>query len=165
MYSNRKRMKTLILFMSFFCASFISYAQKQIISYEDLKYLLENNLGKADTFLTAKGYTLIKLNKKTNNRTYLVSMTDGTKSAISLRSDGKRNYVEIDTDDISQFNMIHNSVEQFLITNGNFADVQTYEVKDLGTIYISINDTLPYSPIRKDYDLHLVANKNITSYN
>jgi hypothetical protein len=158
-------MKTLILFMSFFCVSFICFAQKQLISYEDLKYLLENNLGKADTFLTAKGYAIVKINKKTNNRRYLTSMPGGTKSAVELRSDGRKVFVEIITDDVSQFNMIHNSISSFLLASTSYSDIQTYNVKDLGTIYISVNDTVPYSPIRKDYAIHLVAEKGITSLN
>ncbi|MES2277467.1 MAG: hypothetical protein V4592_15695 [Bacteroidota bacterium] len=158
-------MKTLILFMSFFCVTSISYAQKQLISYEDLKYLLENNLGKADTFLTAKGYSIVKINKKNNNRRYVTSMSDGTKSAVELRQDGKRISVEIITDDISQFNMIHNSISSFLLANTSYNDIQAYDVKDLGMIYISVNDTVPYSPIRKDYAIHLVAQKGITSLN
>ncbi len=93
-------------------------------------------------------------------------MQGGTKSAIELRADGKKIFVEIETDDISQYNMIHNSIAQFLIkADTGTSDIQAYDVKDLGNIYISINETVPYSPIKKDYDIHLVANKHITSYN
>ena len=151
--------------MSFFCLVSASYAQKQLISYEDMKYLIENNLGKADTFLVAKGYTLTKTNKKGNNRKFAASLPGGNKSEIELRADGRKIFLEIITDDISQYNMIHNSIGQFLVTTGNVADVQTYNVKDLGSIYILINDKVPYSPIKKDYDIHLVADKNIMSYN
>lgn len=142
----------------------VSYAQKQILSYEDLKYLIENNLGKADTFLVAKGYT-VQINKKANTHKYSASLQGGTTSQVELRADGKKIFVEIATDDISQYNMIHNSIAQFLIKTGDVADIQAYEVKDLGSIYISVNDKVPYSPVKKDYDIHLVANRHITSYN
>jgi tRNA threonylcarbamoyladenosine modification (KEOPS) complex Pcc1 subunit len=158
-------MKTLILFLSFFCLATVSYAQRQILSYEDLKYLIENNLGKADTFLVAKGYTIKEMNKKKNTRKYAASMQGGTVSEVELRADGRKIFVEIQTDDISQYNMIHNSIAQFVVTSASTQDIQTYNVKELGSIYISIADKQPYSPIRKDYDIHLVADKNITSYN
>lgn len=158
-------MKTFILILSFFCLASVSYAQKQILSYEDLKYLIENNLGKADTFLVAKGYSIKSLNKKNNSRKYTTSMQGGTKSEVEVRADGKKMFVEIATDDISQYNMIHNSIAQFLITSGNTGDVQTYNVKELGSIYITVTDTVPYSPIKKDYDIHLVSDRRITSYN
>ncbi|QKJ30132.1 hypothetical protein HQ865_10290 [Mucilaginibacter mali] len=161
-----KTIKTFIFILSFFLATQLSYGQKQLLSYEDMKYLIENNLGKADTFMVAKGYTITKSNIKKKTRTYMATMQGGTKSSVEVRADGRKIFVEIDTDDISQYNMIHNSIAQFLVTSGTVpADIQSYNVKDLGMIYISINDTVPYSPIRKDYDIHLVADKNITSYN
>lgn len=160
-----KRMKTLILFMSFFCMVTVSYAQKQLISYEDLKYLLENTPDKADTFLTDRGYTLVKTHHKTHKRRYMISMPDGTKSAIELRTDGKRNYVEIDTDNISQYNTIHNSIADFLQASTNNSDKLIYTVTDLGTINVTVSDTMPYSRNRKDYDIHLVANTNVTNFN
>jgi hypothetical protein len=159
-------MKTIILFMSFFCLSTLSYGQKQLISYEDLKYLIENNLGKADTFLVSKGYTITQINAKKKTRKYAASLQGGTKSQLELRADGRKVFVELETNDISQYNMIHNSIGAFLVTNTSYGDdIQAYNIKDLGTIYISISDTVPYSPIRKDYDIHLVAEKGITALN
>jgi len=158
-------MKTLILFVSFFCSATLCFAQKELISYEDMKFLVENNLGKADTFLMAKGYLLTSANKKNNTRKFTASFKGGTKSNVEMRADGKRIYVEIATNELSQYNIIQNSIAQFLLKDSMVSDVQTYNVKDLGSIYITINDTVPYSPIRKDYDIHLVAEKNKTSYN
>jgi hypothetical protein len=158
-------MKTLIVLLSFFCIASTSFAQKQAISYEDLKYMIENNLGKTDTFLVSKGYTITKIDKKKNNRSYTVHLPGGTNSEVSVRADGKKIFIEIDTDDISQYNMIYNSIAQFVTANSAGQDIQTFNVKDLGTVYIHTADTVPYSPIRKDYDIHLVADKNIMSYN
>jgi hypothetical protein len=129
-----------------------------------MKYLVENSLGKADTFLMAKGYTIVSTNRKNNTRKFTASFPGGTKSTIQLRADGRRIYLEIDTDELSQYNMVYNSISQFLIANAEADNIQTYQVKHLGTIYITINDTVPYNPIRKDYDIHLVAEKNKTSY-
>lgn len=157
-------MKSIVLIAVLSFISLKGFSQKQIISYEDMKYLVENNLAKADTFLMAKGYAIDKSSKKTNHK-YSIKMQGGTNSNIDLRADGKRIFVEIQTDEISQYNMIYNSISQFLIADGGNADVKTFNVKELGTIYILTSDKVPYSPIRKDYDIHLVADKLITSYN
>ncbi len=158
-------MKTLTFLLSFLCLGTICYAQKQLISYEDMKYIIENNLGKTDTFLVTKGYAITKVNIKKNTREYEVTLQGGTKSNISVRADGKKIYMEIQTNDISQYNMIYNSIAQFVVKDSGSPDMQVYNIKELGTIYIQIADSVPYNPIRKDYDIHLVANRNITSYN
>jgi hypothetical protein len=160
-----KRMKTLIFFLSFFFFASASYAQKQYLSYEDLKYMIENNLGKTDTFLVAKGYTITKMDKKKNTRTFSIKFAGGTKSEVSLRADGKKIYVEIDSNEPSQYNMINNSVGAFVIKTATEQDITTLIVKDLGTLYIRVSDPVPYDPIRKDVDIHLVADRSITSYN
>lgn len=159
-----KPMKTIILLMSFFYLTNIAHAQSQLISYDDLHFMVENSLGKADTFLVSKGYTLASTDEKKKTQKFTTTYNAGTKAEINMRADGKRIYLEILTDEISQYNMIRNSILQFLIKDEENADIQTYEVKHLGTIYITIRDKLPYSPIRKDYDIHLVAQKNKVSY-
>lgn len=157
-------MKSIILLMSFFCLTTLVHAQSQLISYDDLHFLIENNLGKADTFLVAKGYTLAGTDTEKKTQKFTATFDAGTKSEIDMRADGKRIYIEIITDEISQYNMIRNSILQFLIKDEENVDIQTYEVKHLGTIYITVRDKVPYSPIRKDYDIHLVAQKNKVSY-
>ncbi len=141
------------------------FSQKSLISYEDIKYLLHNNIHQADTFLVAKGYIIAKKDNDTKNRKYALTFDGGTHSTISLRSDGKRLFIEIETNEINQYNLIRESISQYLIKDGAAADIQTYSVKDLGNIYITINDTAPYDPLRKDYDIQVVGNKNITAYN
>jgi len=158
-------MKTLIFFLSFFCLASTSYAQKQFLSYEDLKYMIENNLGKTDTFLVAKGYTITKMDKKKNTRVFSMKFPGGTKSDISVRADGKKIFVEIETNEQSQYNMINNSTAAFVTKTATEQNVTTLIVKDLGTLYIQVSDPVPYDALRKDYDIHLVADKNIMSYN
>lgn len=160
-----KRMKTFILFLSFFCLTSVCYAQKELLSYEDMKYLIEHNLDKADAFMEAKGYVITKSNKKKATRSYKIALKGGTINEISVRADGRKIFIEIETNEVSQYNMIYNSISQFLVASGDIADIQTYNVKELGQIYIMIKDPVPYNPIRKDYDIHVVADKNIVSLN
>lgn len=158
-------MKTALLtivltFLVLFC-----FAQSNLVSYEDLKYLLHNNIAHADTFFSAKGYTLKLKNDKTKNREYYLSIQGGTYVNAHLRADGKKLFIEIETNELSQYNLINNSIAQYINKAGSVGDVQTYNVKDLCNIYITVSDTVPYSPVRKDYDMQIVADKNIIAYN
>jgi hypothetical protein len=157
-------MKKLFLLAFFTVSATFCFGQKNLLSYDDLKYLLINNLQKTDTFMMAKGYQVKVKNTKTNNRTYS-SVSGDLHVDINVRSDGKRLMIEIETNVISQYDLIHNSIAQYLNKESTTADVQTYVVKDLGTIYVTVNDTSPYDPLKREYDIHVVPDKRITAYN
>jgi len=146
-------------------AALHGFSQKSLISYEDIKYLLNNNIHQADTFLTAKGYVIAKKDNNTKNRKYALTLNGGTHNIISLRVDGRRLFIEIETNELDQYNLIRESISQYLIKDGMVADIQTYSVKELGNIYISVNDPVPYDPLKKEYDIQVVGDKHITAYN
>ena len=127
--------------------------------------MLHNNLDHADTFLVAKGYQVTKKDNGNKNRKYQLTLPGGTENNISVRSDGKRLFIEIETNEIDQYNLIRESISEYLNKDAMVADVQSYTVKDLGNIYITINDTVPYNPIRKDYDIQIVPDKHVMAYN
>jgi len=158
-------MKTTLLTATLIFSSIFCFAQTNLISYEDLKYLLHNNLLQADTFLMAKGYTLKSKNDKTKNREYNLPIKGGTFVSLHLRADGKKLFIDMETNELSQYNLINNSISQYLNKAGSTGDVQTYTIKDLCNIYITVTDMVPYDPIRKDYDMQIVADKNVTAYN
>jgi predicted house-cleaning NTP pyrophosphatase (Maf/HAM1 superfamily) len=154
----------LITFLFIFCIT-TGFCQKSLISYDDIKYLLHNNLLQADTFLTAKGYVVAKKDNNNKNRKYTLTLSGGTANEISMRSDGKRLFIEIETNEIGQYNLIRESIAQYIDKSAMATDVQSFTVKDLGSIYITINETVPYSPIRKDYDIQIVPDKRVMAYN
>ncbi len=158
-------MKKILLSMLLLCITFTGFAQQHLISYEDIRYLLHNNLGKADTFLVAKGYALKDSKPSQKNRKYALSMPQNTQNNIEIRSDGKKIFISLQTNVIEQYNLLLNSISQYKTTNANVGDVQVYQVKELGTIYITINDSAPYDPLKKDYDIQIVPDKNITAAN
>jgi hypothetical protein len=159
-------MKILMLSIALTCFSLLCFGQRNLISYDDIKYLLHNNLNEADTFLAAKGYLTIKKDVKNKNRKYNLSIAGGTFCNVNLRSDGKRIFMDIETNEIDQYNLIKESIAQFLIKDANAPPgIESYSVKDLGSIYITINDTVPYNPIKKDYDIQIVSDKHVTAYN
>lgn len=61
-------MKRSLLLLCFTCSAAICFGQTHLLSYDDLKYLLTNNLQKADTFMMAKGYLVTSKNNDTKNR-------------------------------------------------------------------------------------------------
>jgi len=63
-------MRKLFLLFVFIVSGTLCFGQKNLLSYDDLKYILINNLQKTDTFMMAKGYEITVKNDKTNNRTY-----------------------------------------------------------------------------------------------
>lgn len=151
--------------MLFLLAAKFCSAQANLISYDDVNYLLHNNINKADIFFVAKGYTLVKKNEKKNLREYKLSITGGTYVDANIRADGKRMFMEIVTTDLAQYTMIYNSIEQYVDKRNTTVDVQAFKVKDLGDIYVMINDVIPYNPIRREYYIRIVSDKSITAYN
>jgi len=157
-------MKKLVLSVVFTCSAVLCFGQKHLLSYEDVKFLLINNLEKADTFMMAKGYQVIT--KKNNNKNRSYKSEDGSSHTdVDIRLDGKRLFIELQTNEIEQYDIIHSSIAQFIIKDVVAADVQTYLVKDVGTIYITVNDSAPYDPLKREYDMHIVSDKHITAYN
>lgn len=86
------------------------FGQKSLLSYDDIKYLLHNNLNQADTFLTAKGYVISKKDINNKNRKYTLTLPGNTYNNIAVRLDGKRLFIEIETDEPDQYNLIRESI-------------------------------------------------------
>ncbi len=157
-------MKGLIFTGLFVFSTMVCFGQKSLISYDDIKYILHNDLDHADTFFVAKGYTLVKKENNNKNRRYTLTLRGGTHNTIGVRADGKRLFIEIETNEVDQYNMIRESIAQYINKDAMVADVQSFTVKDLGNIYITVNDTVPYDLLRKDYDIQIVSDKHITAY-
>lgn len=158
-------MKKILLLVVFSCSVTYCFGQKHLLSYDDLKFLLINNLQKADTFMMAKGYLITGKNNNTKNRNYKAAIEGNVFVNVDMRLDGKRLFIEIETNELEQYDIIRSSITQYLDKSEQVADVQTFTVKEMGTIYITVNETVPYDPLKHDYDIHIVSDKHITSYN
>jgi hypothetical protein len=157
-------MKKLFLLVSFCCSITLCFGQRHLLSYDDLKFLLQNNLQQADTFMMAKGYISNLKGNNIKNRSY-TSKTESGHVDVDIRIDGKKLFIELQTNELEQYDLIRNSISQYINKDAQVADVQTYTVKDLGSIYITVNDTAPYDPLKREYDIHVVSDKHITAYN
>jgi hypothetical protein len=157
-------MKKLLLSMLFSSIAITCFGQKNLISYEDLKFMLHNNLEKADTFLIAKGYNTIKKDFKKKTATYRNAIAGGTFVSLTLRADGRKQFIELETNDLNQYTLINNSIAQYLNTEGSIGDIQTYNIKNLCNIYVTVNDAMPYNPLKRNYLMQIVPDKSVTAY-
>ena len=158
-------MKYFLMTAFCFCISQTLFAQKNLVSYEDLNYLLHTNINKADTFFNAKGFELVKKDIAKKNRKYNLTIPGGTYVTIGMRTDGKRLYMEIETNEPEQYNLIYTSIANYVNKESTTNDIKAFNVKDLGIIYIISNDVNPYNPLRREYDIRVVSDKSITAYN
>lgn len=157
-------MKKLISTLIISCLWCICLAQKSLISCEDIKFLLHNNLQQADTFLMAKGYTLKLKNAKTGNREYTMAIKGGTHINIAMRSDGKKIFMELETTAMEQYDLIKNSVSQFIYKESMVSDMQVLEIKGICNIYITATDSRPYDPLKQDYIMQIIPDKSVTAF-
>lgn len=157
-------MKKLFILVSLCLSSFLCKAQQNLLAYDDFVYLITNNLQRADDFMQSKGYTKLKT-KKAGNLKYHMALPGNSALDVEIRADGKRLYIYIATDELQQLNLVNNSIEPFLISKDDNSGITNYKVEDLGNIYIMISDKVPFNPIKKDYDIRIVSDRNITAYN
>lgn len=142
----------------------LCFAQSNLLSFEDIKYILHNDLDRADTFLVAKGYTVKSRNIKKKFYEYTMPVKGGTFVNVNLRADGKRMFIDLETTELGQYDLIYNSIMQYPNKSSVLAgDIQSYAIKGVCTVYITVTDVVPYNPLRKDYDIQIVADKNITA--
>ena len=157
-------MKKILIGIAALLVSISVFGQQRLLSYEDVNYLIRNNIAGADTFMISKGYTKLAAKPNDKVKKYLLIQPDQTKSEVTLRPDGRRVYISIETNVLEQYNLILNSISQYKTKSAELApDVTSYDVKNLGNIYITISDSVPYNPIRRDYDIQIVPDKNIVA--
>src|SRR5476651_1254165 len=105
-------MKPFFLSIALIASTLLCFGQSNLVSYEDIKYILHNNLQHADTFLMAKGYTLKVKNDKAKNREYTLAKKGGTHVDLFLRGNGKKLFMDLETNEVGQYNLINNSIAQ-----------------------------------------------------
>ncbi len=157
-------MKKALLFLALCLAALTSQAQQKLLAYDDFVFIINNNLQKSDDFMISKGYTKVKT-KKQGNQKYHLDLPGSSTSDVEIRMDGRRIYIYIATDELQQLNLVNNSIAPFLVSKEDISGITNYRVKDLGNVYEQIIDKVPFNPIKKDYDIRIVSDKNITTYN
>ena len=96
-------MKKILITAIFSCLTYVGFAQGKLISYEEIQFMLHNNINRDDSLLLGKGYTQKSKNEKKRTREYTLGTNRGTFINLTLRADGRRLFMELAT-------MIYNSM-------------------------------------------------------
>ena len=157
-------MKKILITAIFSCLTYVGFAQGKLISYEEIQFMLHNNINRDDSLLLGKGYTQKSKNEKKRTREYTLATNRGTYINLTLRADGRRLFMELATNDIQQHDVLMSSIGQYPHKTETMGDMEIYILKDLGSIYITQTENVPYDPMKKNYLIQIAPEKNVMAY-
>nr|WP_294790450.1 hypothetical protein [uncultured Mucilaginibacter sp.] len=146
------------------CFTYTGFSQGKLISYEEIQYMLHNNINRDDSLLLGKGYTLKAKNEKKRTREYTLATNRGTFINLILRADGRRLFMELSTNDIQQHDVLMSSIGQYPHKTETMGDMEIYVLKDLCSIYVTQTENVPYDPMKKNYLIQIAPEKNVMAY-
>lgn len=141
------------------------FSQTSLLSYDDIQFMLQNNLEKNDTFLVAKGYVSLNAKPKKGSKKFILTLPNNVHNNIELRVDGRKIYIDIQTNALQQYDMLKNSIASYKVASEAGPDTEAYRVKDLGNIYVLITDAVPYNPLKREYEIQIAPDKQYTALN
>lgn len=157
-------MKKILITAIISCLAYTGFAQGKLISYEEIQYMLHNNINRDDSLLLGKGYTQKSKSEKKRTREYALATNRGTYINLTLRADGRRLFMELATNDIQQHDVLMSSIGQYPHKKETMGDMDIYVLKDLGSIYITQTENVPYDPMKKNYLIQIAPDKNVMAY-
>ena len=157
-------MKKILITAIFSCLTYVGFAQGKLISYEEIQFMLHNNINRDDSLLLSKGYTQKSKNEKKRTREYTLATNRGTYINLTMRADGRRLFMELATNDIQQHDVLMSSIGQYPHKTETMGDMDIYILKDLGSIYITQTENVPYDPMKKNYLIQIAPEKNVMAF-
>ncbi len=157
-------MKKILITAILSCLTYVGFAQGKLISYEEIQFMLHNNINRDDSLLLSKGYTQKSKNEKKRTREYTLATNRGTFINLTLRADGRRLFMELSTNDIQQHDVLMSSIGQYPHKKETMGDMDIYVLKDLGSIYVTQTENVPYDPMKKNYLIQIAPEKNVMAY-
>ena len=157
-------MKKILITAIISCLAYTGFAQGKLISYEEIQFMLHNNINRDDSLLLGKGYTQKSKNEKKRTREYTLATNRGTYINLTMRADGRRLFMELATNDIQQHDVLMSSIGQYPHKTETMGDMEIYILKDLGSIYITQTENVPYDPMKKNYLIQIAPDKNVMAY-
>ncbi|RYE35815.1 MAG: hypothetical protein EOP42_05605 [Sphingobacteriaceae bacterium] len=101
-------------------------AQKQLLSYQDLQYIIQNNTAAVTGFLQQKDY---RLQNSGNGQTRFYGLiADDDYNDFNFSTQGKHNTVTLLTTDTQQIEIIENSLKNY--TYKNTKNGKAYRIKN-----------------------------------
>ena len=157
-------MKKILITAIISCLAYTGFAQGKLISYEEIQFMLHNNINRDDSLLLGKGYTQKSKNEKKRTREYTLATNRGTYINLTMRADGRRLFMELATNDIQQHDVLMSSIGQYPHKTETMGDMEIYILKDLGSIYITQTENVPYDPMKKNYLIQIAPEKNVMAF-
>lgn len=157
-------MKKILITAIISCLACTGFAQGKLISYEEINFMLHNNINRDDSLLLGKGYTQKSKNEKKRTREYTLATNRGTFINLILRADGRRLFMELSTNDIQQHDVLMSSIGQYPHKKETMGDMDIYVLKDLGSIYVTQTENVPYDPMKKNYLIQIAPEKNVMAF-
>ena len=157
-------MKKILITAIISCLAYTGFAQGKLISYEEIQFMLHNNINRDDSLLLGKGYTQKSKNEKKRTREYTLATNRGTYINLTMRADGRRLFMELATNDIQQHDVLMSSIGQYPHKTETMGDMDIYILKDLGSIYITQTENVPYDPMKKNYLIQIAPEKNVMAF-
>ncbi|MGY3212891.1 hypothetical protein [Mucilaginibacter sp. HD30] len=157
-------MKKTLFTTIFMCLTYAVFAQGKLISYEEIQFMLHNNINRDDSLLLGKGYIQKSKNEKKKTREYTLATNRGTYINLTMRADGRRLFMELATNDIQQHDVLMSSIGQYPHKTETMGDMNIYVLKDVGSIYITQTENVPYDPMKKNYVIQIAPDKNVMAY-
>lgn len=105
-------------------------AQKQLLSYQDLQYMMQNNATSISSFLQQKDYHL-QPSFGDNETRFFTLYADVDYTDISIKANSRHTYIHLSTTDLPQVELIQKALATYPYKNSKGAKI--YRVKD-GTI-------------------------------
>ena len=157
-------MKKILITAIFSCLTYVCFAQGKLLSYEEIQFMLHNNINRDDSLLLGKGYTQKSKNEKKRTREYTLATNRGTYINLTLRADGRRLFMELATNDIQQHDVLMSSIGQYPHKTETMGDMDIYVLKDLCSIYVTQTENVPYDPMKKNYLIQIAPDKNVMAF-
>lgn len=107
-------------------STFLCSAQKQLLTYQDLQYLMQNGKQEVKGFLQQKDYHLVS--DAENETRYMALMADIDYIDILISHTNKHHLITITTTDLPQVQMMQKALEPYHFKDSKRGKV--YKIKD-----------------------------------
>ncbi len=131
---------------------FVCSAQKQLLTYQDLQYIIQNKPALVTAFLKEKDY---RLQPGFNNNEIRFSgfYADADYTDIVINTNNRRTTVNLSTTHLPQVEMIQKAIGAYPSRNSKGAKI--YRVKDASVSTVSLKEDEPQGHENKLYTVEL----------
>lgn len=138
---------TICSFSFFWCA-----AQKQLLTYQDLQYILQNKTDLVTSFLKQKDYQL-QPSFNNNEVRFFTLYSDAIYSDIIVIERNRRTTINITTTNSDQLELLQKAIENYPVRNTKGAKI--YRIKDGSVSTVAVKEEASEGSLNKVYTIEL----------